>query len=333
MAGQDKAARLHDESIIIDGLNVSNWQNPESFDQLKQGGLTAINATIAVWQNFPETVDAIARWHYLMFRRFSDKIMPVKTVADIKKAKAEGKCGIIFGFQNSSPVEDDLRRLCVFHELGVRIIQITYNNSNLVGSGYLDSPDYGLTTFGQDFVAECNRLGILIDCSHVGYKTTMDAIEASTKPIAITHSGPRALCDHPRNKSDEQLKALAAKGGVVGAVACGAFLPAGDKADLSNYLDAIDYMVNLIGIDHVGIGCDFTLGVDAAGIRWLFTGRNVDLQPHYEIPWPLAYPKGLQNPVDFPNLTKGLLERGYSAGDVQKIMGLNFLRLFEETWI
>ena len=222
MTQHDKATQLHAESIIIDCLNISNWQQPEVFANLRRGGLTAINATLAVWENFTETLDAIARW-YLRFERYADTIIPIKDITDIQRAKTEKKCGIIFGFQNSSPVEDDLRRLSLLHELGVRIIQITYNNSNFVGSGYVDSPDYGLTKFGVDFITECNRLGILIDCSHVGYKTTMDAIDASTKPIAFTHAGPRAMCDHPRNKTDEQLKALAAKGGVVGAVAVDRF--------------------------------------------------------------------------------------------------------------
>ncbi len=331
MTQHDKATQLHTESIIIDCLNISNWQQPEVFANLCRGGLTAINATIAVWENFTETLDAIARW-YLRFERYADTIMPIKDITDIQRAKAGKKCGIIFGFQNSSPVEDDLRRLRLFHELGIRIIQITYNNSNFVGSGYVDSPDYGLTKFGVDFIAECNRLGILIDCSHVGYKTTMDAIDVSTKPIAFTHAGPRAMCDHPRNKTDEQLKALAAKGGVVGANAFPWFLAAGSQATLSDFLDTVDYMVKLIGIDHVGIGCDFIESQSREWFRWLFTGRNTDKVPDYQIDWPVTYPKGLQGAADFPSLTRALLQRGYSEPDVKKIMGKNFLCLFREVW-
>ena len=331
MTQHDKATQLHAESIIIDCLNISNWQQPEVFANLRRGGLTVINATIAVWENFTETLDAIARW-YLRFERYADTIIPIKDITDIQRAKAEKKCGIIFGFQNSSPVEDDLRRLSLLHELGVRIIQITYNNSNFVGSGYVDSPDYGLTKFGVDFIAECNRLGILIDCSHVGYKTTMDAIDASTKPIAFTHAGPRAMCDHPRNKTDEQLKALVTKGGVVGVNAFPWFLAAGSQATISDFLDTVNYMVKLIGIDHVGIGCDFIEGQSREWFRWLFTGRNTDKVPDYQIDWPVMYPEGLQGAVDFPNLTRALLQRGYSETDVKKIMGENFLRLFREAW-
>ncbi len=328
---EDRARQLHTESIIIDGLNVSNWHDPEVFASLHRGGLTAINGTVAVWENFAETLDNIVRW-YSRFEKYAAILTPVRTVADIERAKAEGKCGLIFGFQNSSPVEDDLCRLRLFYELGVRIIQVTYNNANFVGSGYLDSPDYGLSNFGIDFVAECNRLGILLDCSHVGYKTTLDTIEASTKPIAFTHAGPRTLYDIPRMKTDEQLKALAAMGGVVGAVAVSIFQAQGDKATLSDFLDTVDYMVKLIGIDHVGIGIDFTQGQSREWLRWLFTGRNIDKEPRYQLDWPLSYHKGLQTPADFPNLTLALLERGYSESDVQKIMGRNFLRLFREVW-
>jgi len=308
----DKAARLHAESIIIDGLNISNWENRDVFVNLHKGSITAINATIAVWENFTETLDNIARW-YMRFEKYADLIMPIKIAADIEKANTARKCGIIFGFQNSSPIEDDLRRLQIFQELGVRIIQITYNYSNFVGSGYLDSSDYGLANFGVDFISECNRLGIVIDCSHVGDRTTMDAIEASKMPITFTHAGPRALCAHPRNKTDGQLKALAAKGGVVGAVPWPDFLAAGSKATLADFLDTVDYLVKLIGIDHVGIGSDFIEGQSQEWIRWLFTGRNIDREPRYQLGVP-TYPEGIRSPTDFSNITLGLLERGLWVG-------------------
>ena len=347
MVYHDRAAELHAESIIIDGLNVSNWQEPEVFTHLHQGGLTAINATVAVWENFTETLDNIARW-YPRFEKYADIIMPVKTVADIERAKTEGKCGIIFSFQNSDPIEGDLRRLRIFYELGVYVIQVTYNRSNFVGSGYTESPDYGLSNFGLDFVAECNRLGILLDCSHAGHKTTMDTVEASTKPIAFTHANTRGLYDINRNKTDEELKALAAKGGVVGATGYARFIAQREKTTLSDFVDTIDYMVRLIGIDHVGIGMDFTQGQSQEWFRWLIAGRNIDKDPRFRTDlqgrnrgWVKAkldpgykaiYPKGLGTPADFPNLTQSLLERGYSGSDVQKIMGKNFLNLFREVW-
>ncbi len=336
----EKTVQLHKESIIIDCLHISNWNDSEVFAGIHRGGVTATNATIAIWENFTETLDNIARW-YPKFDKYADIIMLIKTVADIKKAKDEDKSGIIFGFQNSSPVEDDLRRLRVFHELGVRIIQLTYNNSNFVGAGFTESQDYGLSRFGRDFILECNRLGILVDLSHVGDRTVMDAIEVTTKPIAFTHVGPRVLYNHCRNKTDEQLKALVAKGGMVGANAFGSFLAAGENATLSDFLDTIDYMANLIGVDHLGIGPDFTTSQSPEWMRWLYTGRNTDLKMEYPkgtrtdtdgAPGAF-YPKGFETAEDFPNLTGALLDRGYSETDVKKIMGENFLRLFQEVWV
>lgn len=340
MNHQDKAAQLHSESIVIDGLNISDWDDPEVFVGIHRGGVTATNATIAILDSFAETVDAIARWH-LRLSKYANMIVPVKTVADIEKAKVEGKSGIIFGFQNAGPIEDDTRRLRIFHELGVRIIQLTYNNSNFCGAGYTESPEYGLTKFGGYVIEECNRLGILVDLSHVGVQTTMDAIEASDKPVAFTHVGPRALFNHPRNKTDEQLRALAAKGGVAGANAETNFIAAWKKATLSDYLDVIDYMVDLIGIDHVGIGCDFTTNQSAEFFRRLFTGRNIDMEPEYPKEFRTEgegdillahYARDFRTAADFPNLTRGLLGRGYSENDAKKILGGNFLRLFKEVW-
>ncbi|MFC1912400.1 dipeptidase [Chloroflexota bacterium] len=335
----EKAAKLHKESIVIDCLNISNWNDPEVFAGIHRGGVTATNATIACWENFEETIDTIAQW-YLKFDKYADIIMPIRTVADIRKAKAEGKSGIIFGFQNSSPVEDDLRRLRVLHDLGVRIIQITYNNMNFVGAGHSESPDYGLSRFGRDFILECNRLGILVDLSHVGDRTVMDAIEVSEKPMAFTHVGPRALFHHYRNKTDEQLKAVVAKGGMVGANGISNFMAAGKDATLSDYLEIIDYMANLIGVDRLGIGPDFTTGQSTEWVQWLISGRNTDAKIEYPPATRLdddgilrtGYPKNFQTAADFPNLTETLLDRGYSEADVKKIMGENLLRLFQEVW-
>ncbi|UCD80807.1 MAG: membrane dipeptidase, partial [Desulfobacterales bacterium] len=217
--------KIHDSSIIIDCLEISKWSE-EVFRSMRLGGLTAANCTISVLENFRETVANIAWWHEA-FEKYTHLIMPVHTTADIQAAKETGKTGIIFGFQNTSAIEDDLDLLSIFHALGVRIIQLTYMEANLVGQGCLERLDAGLTDFGLEVIAEMNRLGILIDLSHVGYRTTMEAIEASGKPVAFTHANPKSLCDHPRNKPDDAIKALAKKGGVIGATIFPLFLPAG----------------------------------------------------------------------------------------------------------
>ena len=174
----------------MDGLNASNWESPAVFKSLHAGGVTASNATIATWENYRETLDNIAAW----FPRFSehrDILVQVRTVEDILQAKKDGKAGVILGFQNASPIENHLDRLALFHTLGVRIVQVTCHEGNLLGSVCYERHDYGLTNFGVDAVREMNRLGILIDLSHVGVQTTLEAIELSEKPVAVTHANAK----------------------------------------------------------------------------------------------------------------------------------------------
>ena len=218
-----EARKVYDEAIVIDGLNVSNWESDAVFERLRVGNITAINATVATWENFVQTMAHLAVW----MRRFRERqdIVQVKETADIYAAKKLGKTGIILSFQNASPIENELDRLGLFLALGVRVIQLTYHETNLLGSGCWERNDCGLSNFGVDAVREMNRLGIVIDLSHVGPKTTMDAIEMSEQPVAITHANARSFCDHPRNKEEEALKLLAEKGGVVGATSFANFLP------------------------------------------------------------------------------------------------------------
>ena len=251
------ARRLYDQAIVIDGLNVSSWDSPAVFRSLHAGGVTAINATIVTWENYPETMDTIAAW-LRRFGEYDDVLAQVKTVADIRQAKQDGRVGIILGFQNATPIENDLARLAVFHALGVRIIQLTFHERNLLGNGCYEPRDDGLSHFGVDAVRELNRLGILVDLSHCGTRTTLDAIEQSERPVACTHANARSYFDVPRNKTDEALKLMAARGGVVGATAIAGFLRTGWKSTLDDYVDAIDHLVEMLGIDHVAIGTDFT---------------------------------------------------------------------------
>jgi membrane dipeptidase len=328
-ANVERSQALHASAIVIDALNVSRW-SAEVFEHLNAGGLTAINATVAVLENFRETIVNIAGWQR-MFEQYGALIMPVRNAGDIQRAKQAGKVGIILGFQNTSPIEEDLHLLSVFQQLGVRIIQICYMERNLVGDGCLERTDCGLSRFGLEVIEEMNRLGVLIDLSHVGYTTTMEAIEASTQPVAFTHANPATLCRHPRNKTDEQLRALAKKGGVVGANIFPPFLAAGARATVDDFVAVIDYLVQLIGIDHVGIGTDFTAGQPAEFFDWIVTGRSKQ-GPAMQVDFPIVNPAGIRSPADFPNITRALLARGYAEPDVRKIMGENFLRLFQAVW-
>ena len=201
---------------------------------------------------------------------------------------------------------------------------------NLIGAGCLEPRDAGLSAFGRDVVRELNACGVAVDLSHCGPRTTLEAIEASSKPVLFTHANARALVDNPRNKTDEALLALAAGGGVVGAVAFRSFLaPLTREATLDDLLDQIEYLVELLGPDHVGLGTDFTEGRPEGFLERAF-GRNAP--PGVTPDWPWVGPVGFRAVDDFPNVTAGLLARGFDELTVRKILGENFLRVFEEVW-
>ena len=330
-----EARKIYDEAIVIDGLSISNWESDAVFRRLRAGNITAINATVATWENFVQTMAHLSAW----MRRFRerDDILQVKETADIYTAKEQGKTGIILSFQNASPIENELDRLGLFLALGVRVIQLTYHETNLLGSGCWERTDGGLSNFGVDAVREMNRLGIVIDLSHVGPKTTMDAIEMSEQPVAITHANARSFCGHPRNKEEDALRLLAEKGGVVGATSFANFLPRGFDSTVEDFVDAIDDMVERVGIDHVAIGTDSTH--DQPLEFWHYIGSQQGTKfpstfadgsvPYTELSF---QPKGIDNPAEFPNLAEALVNRGYSAEDITKLLGGNWLNLFDRVW-
>ena len=332
MATDDEARRIYDAAIVIDGLNVSNWNSPAVYDSLSASGVTAINATIAIWEDYAETLDHIAKW-LVRFRNLSDKLLQVKTVADIRLAKQTGKVGVILGWQNASPIGNRLDRLEVFYSLGVRIIQLTYNERNLLGNGCYERTDEGLSHFGVEAVRKMNRLGILIDLSHVGEPTMRDAIQASDKPVACTHANARAQFDHVRNKSDDVLRSIAEKGGVIGANAFPRFLPTGFESTVDDFVDVIEDLINRVGIDHVGIGTDYTQDQPPEFFEWLFMLQGTQPRDTYKpLPDPLLHPRDMETPDKLPNLAAALLRRGHTEDDIHKILGGNWLRLLQEVW-
>jgi membrane dipeptidase len=319
---------LHKNSIVIDGLVVSNWSR-EVFADMRKGGLTAANCTCSVWEGIKGTLNNIAHWKY-SFETNKDLILQVKTSNDIHAAKKSNRTGIILGWQNTSGIEDHIDYLGIFKDLGVGIMQLTYNTQNLVGSGCYESHDSGLSDFGRDVVDEMNRLGILIDLSHVGAKTSDDAIRYSKKPVAYSHCLPSGLKDHPRNKTDEQLKFIADCGGFIGVTMFPPFLKNGANSTIDDYVEAIDYVVNLVGEDCVGFGTDFTQDHDDSFFQWIThdKGSGRKLVEFGEISNPL----GLQTLGEYPNLTEAMLRGGWSENKVRKIMGENWLRLLREVW-
>ena len=335
-AASPTAGSIYRDAIVIDALNASNWSSPAVYDSLTAGGVTAINATLVTWENFQQTLDHITRWRSILKER-STQLIQIRSVDDLQQAKKDEKTGVIFGWQNMSPIENDLRRIELFHSLGVLIMQLTFHERNLIGNGCMERGDAGLSNFGVDAVSEMNRLGILIDLSHCGERTTFEAIEMSAQPVACTHANAQRFHNHPRNKPDRTLKLLAARGGVVGATAFNMFLPSGRKSSIADFVDAIDDLVQLIGIDHVGFGTDFTQ--DQPQSFWNYIGSQQGSKlpstffresPGYAA---LAHsPSGLETPDKLPCLADALFGRGYKPSDISLILGGNWHRLFSQVW-
>ena len=323
---------IYANSVVFDGLNVSNWSSPEVYRSLDAGQVTGINATVAIWEGFAQTMDNIAAWVH-RFETRSDTLAPATTAADILAAKEMGKTGVVLGWQNSSPIGNDLDRLALFHALGVRIVQITYNERNLVGNGCYERTDDGLSMFGQDLVREMNRLGMLVDLSHVGDRTTLEAAELSDAPVSCTHANARGFFDHPRNKTDDALRLIAQNGGVIGANAFPPFLRNGFQSTLSDYADAIDDLVERVGIDHVGIGTDYTQAQPKAFFDWIFSQQGTKRRETSDAyPENLLHPAGMETPDSLSGVSRELSRRGYADADIAKILGGNWLRLFARVW-
>jgi membrane dipeptidase len=326
------AKELHARAIVVDGLQTCQWSR-SIFEEMRAGGVTAVNVSSLLWENFREGVGYVSEWKHFL-RENSDLIRPVRTVADIHAAKQEGRTGIIIGWQNTSPLEDKLDYVEIFKDLGVGIMQLTYNTQNYSGAGYLEEVDSGLTGFGKEVIAEINRVGILCDLSHVGDKTSADVIALSKAPVCISHVLPRALKDVKRNKPDELFKACAEKGGIIGISLFAPGLAAGNDATVEDYLDAMAYVIDLVGEDHVGIGTDFSLDRPRPG-PWLLwanrdkgTARKLTEFGSVKI----NKPKGIERITEMPNLTARMLARGWSEGLILKLLGQNWLRVLDAAW-
>jgi membrane dipeptidase len=321
-------ADLHSKSIVIDGLIISDF-NRSVFEDMRKGGLTAANCTCCVWEGFTETMRNVMRWKK-MLRENADLVTQVYTTEDIKTAKAEGKTGIILGWQNITGIEDQLGYLALFKELGIGIVQMAYNTQNLVGTGCYESKDAGLSDFGHEVVAEMNRLGILCDLSHVGSRTSEDVILASMQPVAYSHCLPSGLKAHPRNKSDEQLKFIVDHGGFVGVTMFPPFLKKGPAATVDDFVEAIEYVVNICGEENVGIGTDFTQGFGREFFEWLthdkgYARRLTDFGN-------VINPDGMRTIGDWPNLAASMERRGWNSARIERVIGQNWLRVLRTVW-
>lgn len=318
---------LHRHSVVIDGLIISKWDRAV-FADMRKAGLTAANCTVSVWEGLKDTIANIAEMKRFI-RANDDLLRLVRTTADIEIAKRAGKTGIILGFQNAHAFEDNLGTIEAFADMGVRVVQLCYNTQNLIGTGCYER-DGGLSGYGHEVIEEMNRVGIMIDLSHVGAKTSKQAIIASKKPVCYSHCLPAGLKEHPRNKTDAQLKFIAGRGGFIGVTMFPPFLRRGAESTVDDYVEAIDYVINVAGEDCVGIGTDFTQGYDQPFFDWIThdKGRHRRLTDFGVVRNPL----GIRTIGELPNLTEAMQRAGWPETKIRKVLGGNWLRTFKDVW-
>ena len=336
-----RAMSLHKKAIVADMALTGSFAFPAPvvngvpyYERAVAGGLTVAAHTMG--DSRPDFREALidVNLHHRLIAQNPDKFLLVTRSDDFHKAKEEGKIGLVLGFQNATPLGNDwLNYLPAFHALGVRVIQLTYNETNLLGSGCQEPVDIGLTGYGRQVVRAMNQLGMLVDLSHVGDRTCMETIEVSQDPVVLSHANPRALNSNSRNKPDEIIKAIAAKGGVIGCVAWAvlASTKEGVYPTVFDYVDHIDYLVNLVGIDHVMVGSDINENLRSLPVKSTFeTIYSFMLGVYGNTPGPAT--TGFASVEEFPNLTRALVKRGYSDSDILKIWSGNAIRVAKQVW-
>ncbi len=326
---------LHAESIVIDAV-CPLISDRKYVDWYREGGVTLAAPSVASTENLDYAMRAIAAWkHYIRSR---PDVLQVVSASDVERAKAENKLGLLFHFQGTGPLEDDAELAFVYKELGVGIIQLAYNTRNRIGDGADERTDSGLSNFGLKVIQALNGARIIIDCSHTGLRTSLEAIEASTQPVVVSHGNARSVWPSLRNIPDDLIKAIAASGGLVGAVGFAAFVGADQRPTLDQFIDHIAYIADLVGIDHVALGIDYYLAQapimsdeDARRQYDVYIANGMWREGTYPPP-PHWYPAGIETPRTLPNLTVRLLERGFAPEDVKKILGLNWMRVYRDVW-
>ncbi|HUV60214.1 MAG TPA: dipeptidase [Desulfatiglandales bacterium] len=324
-SGSRREPAIHFSSIVINHACplVYPAMDENYIKKLQEGGITFSMSTIASNDQFRSAVNQIVAF-YEKFEN-NDKLLFITQVDDIYRAKKEGKVGVGFHFQNSRPVEYDTRLLDVFYRLGVRVIQLTYNEKNMVGDGCTELTDCDLSKFGKKMIKRMNEIGMLVDLSHVGYRSSMEAMEESKDPVIFSHSNAWKVCPSKRNLKDDQIKALAKKKGVIGMNVYPGFVKK-NKPSLNDLLDHVDYIANLVGTDYIGIGFDFSEPGDLEEYKYWGYDPDTYLLP----PW--DHPKDIEEISKAPDFTRGLISRGYSEKDIKKILGENFIRVFKQVW-
>ncbi|MFP6732136.1 MAG: membrane dipeptidase [Alphaproteobacteria bacterium] len=322
------------DTVIIDCLQYANFSE-KIFREMAEGGVSAVHVTICYHENFRETVLNIEAWNR-RFEAHGDLIMPGRSADDVIRAQSEGRTAIFFGFQNCSPIEDDIGLVEICHGLGARFMQLSYNNQSLLATGCYEAQDPGITRMGRQVIAEMNRVGLVVDMSHSAERSTLEAIEISERPIAITHANPHSWHPALRNKSDEVLSALAQSGGMIGLSLYPHHLADGTDCTLTGFCDMVARLADLIGVSSIGIGSDLCQDQPDSVVEWMRNGRWTNARDYGEGSAKQAgfptQPEWFRDNRDFSTVAQGLAAAGFSADDVARIMGGNWLNFFEKSF-
>jgi membrane dipeptidase len=305
---------------------------PEYWDWWDASGVDVVSQTVGAFARIPFTYEAAVEHLASLTRRFDalDRLVKVTRARDAERAHAEGKRGLILNFQNTTHFGQDLDLLDFFYDLGIRIVQLTYNMRNFVGDGCTEESDGGLSHFGRQVIRRMNARGMLVDLSHCGLRTTMEGIAASGRPVAVTHSFSRELSPHDRGKTDEIMRALAERDGYFGVLIVPFFITADETATLEHFVAHVDRAVEIMGIDKVGIGTDWGT-VFPKPLERLMDAEMVKFgfRPEHRTSWG-ATVEGYRSWREWPNITRALVWRGYSDADITRLLGANFLRIFRD---
>tara|TARA_B110000483_G_scaffold241033_1_gene323005 strand:- start:2256 stop:3398 length:1143 start_codon:yes stop_codon:yes gene_type:complete len=321
------------DQIVIDGLIISRGWNDDSFEALAKSGYTGFNTSLDS-KDLTSALESLAEWKSRI-EDHPNRLMSARSAEDFITAKQENKVAVMFGFQNATMIEKSIDNLNTLYAEGTRWIQLTYNERNLLGDGCTERTNAGLSDFGIEAVQRMNELGIIVDLSHCGRQTTLDGIQFSKAGVSMNHTMCEALYkEHPRAKTDQQIRAMAEKGGVMGIICLGYMIgpDPGGQTTLETYIDHIDHAVNIAGIDHVGLAADFAIeGLEANGAtreNW-FVPRLSRFKPSYQVRWPPWIPE-LDRAERYQYVAKAMEKRGYKDEEIAKILGKNWLRYFNE---
>ena len=318
----------------IDNLQYANWSE-KIFRQMREGGLDAVHVTIAYHENFRETVLNMEQWNR-WFEQFPDLIVQGRSAADVRHAHETGRTAIFFGFQNPSPIEDDIGLVEILHDLGARFMQLTYNNQSLLATGCYEDEDTGLTRMGKQVVREMNRVGLVVDMSHSADRSTIEAADFSERPIAITHANPHAWQPALRNKRDEVIRAVTSNGGMLGFSLYPHHLKDKAACTLASFCQMIADTAEKFGAEHLGIGSDLCQDQPDSVVEWMRVGRwtkEIDYgEGSAAAPGFPPMPDWYQDNRDFGNIAQGLADVGFSQAEIEGVMGDNWLRFYEHNF-